>query len=536
MKRTQVWVAAGTAVVIALAAGYWLGNVGARPDASAGAAQTATGGGKKLLYYRNPMGLPDTSPVPKKDPMGMDYVPVYEGEDDAQEKASADQVRVSADKIQKLGVRTEKATMRTVDRVVRASGRIEVDERRVFAVSPKFEGWIERLFVNATGQPVSRGQALFDVYSPELVSAQREYAVALEGVAALRDAEPSARESMQQLADAALARLRNWDIPADQIKALESKPGERRTLVFRSPVSGIVMEKKGVQGMRFMPGEAIYQIADLSSVWVQADVFEQDAMSLREGAPVRIRVDSQPGKTFEGRVAYIYPTVKTDTRTLQVRVELANREGRFKPGMYAQVEIPGAQHEPVLTVPNSAVIDSGKRRVVLVQAGEGRFEPRDVKTGLSGSDYVEVLSGVKEGEVVVVAANFLIDAESNLKAAIGGLGQAAPAAEQSAGAASGEHADHAAAAKPVAAKAHGRIEAIDAKAGSLTIAHEPIASLKWPAMSMDFGLTNSGQLKGLKVGDAVDFELAERAPGDWVVTAIAVAKGAPGAHDAHAGH
>jgi Cu(I)/Ag(I) efflux system membrane fusion protein len=534
VKRAFAWVAAGAAVIVALGAGYWLGNRGAHPDASAGTTRTAAGA-RKILFYRNPMGLPDTSPVPKKDPMGMDYVPVYEGEDSAaQEAASPDQVRISADRIQKLGVRTEVATQRALDRVVRAAGRIEVDERRLYAIAPKFEGWIEHLYVNVTGQPVSRGQALFDVYSPELVSAQREYAVALEGVSALRDASPEARANMQQLADAALVRLRNWDIPADQLRGLAKQGGERHALVFRSPVNGIVMEKKGIQGMRFMPGDAIYQIADLSSVWVQADVFEQDAMALHQGAPVRIRVDSQPGKIFEGRVAYVYPTVKTDTRTLQVRVELANREGRFKPGMYAQVEIPGATQDPVLTVPTSAVIDSGKRRVVLVEAGEGRFEPREVETGRTGSDYVEVLSGVKEGETVVVAANFLIDAESNLKAAIGGLGHAghgaAPVAGQSAPAPAG-HADHAAA--PATAKAHGRIEAIDAKAGSLTIAHQAIASLKWPPMTMDFDLTNSGQLKGLKPGDEVDFELAERGPGDWVITAISVAGGAQSAHAGH---
>jgi Cu(I)/Ag(I) efflux system membrane fusion protein len=250
---------------------------------------------KKLLYYRNPMGLPDTSPVPKKDPMGMDYIAVYAGGDES-EPAAPGQIRISTEKVQKLGVRTEAARSRTLDRTVRAAGRVEPDERRVYAIAPKFEGYVERLLVNVTGQPVSKGQPLFEVYSPELVSAQREYAIAMQGVASLKDAGGTAQTGMQQLAESSLQRLRSWDISDEQIKALASSGEAKRTLTFRSTASGIVTEKKAVQGMRFMPGEALYQVADLSSVWVIADVFEQDIGLIKSGSHRR-RSGSTPTPT-----------------------------------------------------------------------------------------------------------------------------------------------------------------------------------------------------------------------------------------------
>ena len=503
-----------TALVVALAlaagAGYWWGS---RMQLEPQATQDAKSE-RRVLYYRNPMGLPDTSPVPKKDPMGMDYVPVYEGE--AEAAPTAGQIAISTEKIQKLGVRTESAEVRELDRVVRAAGRIEIDERRVHVVAPKFEGWVERLHVNATGQPVSRGQPLFDVYSPELVSAQREYAIAAQGVESLRDASPEAQASMRQLADSSLVRLRNWDIPDAQIQALAKSGAARRTLTLRAPVSGIVLEKKALAGMRFMPGESLYQIADLSSVWVVADVFEQDIAQVAPGAPATITLGAYPGERFSGKVSYIYPTLNPETRTIPVRVELPNPGMKLKPAMFAQMEL--ARHgEKMLAVPVSAVIDSGTRRIVLVQMGEGRFEPREVSLGARGDNYVAVLDGVSEGEQVVVAANFLIDAESNLKAALGSLSQASPAGTAEA---------QKPRAKPVSHRGEGTVEGVDLKANTITLSHGPIASLKWPAMSMEFTLANASLAQKLKPGDRVAFEFVERQPGDYVVTQIA----------SHAGH
>ena len=431
MKTTTTVLATATVIALLGAVGagsYWLGarSLPQSSETSAGSAASgpiAAPKPRKLLYYRNPMGLADTSPTPKKDPMGMDYVAVYEGEDESTpgaDAASPNQVRISAEKIQKLGVRTEPAAMRMLGKTVRAAGRIEPDERRVFAVTAKFEGYVERLHVNATGQPVAKGQPLFEAYSPELVSAQREYAIAVQGIEAMKDAGSDAQASMRQLADSSLARLRNWDLSPSQVTALMKSGQPQRTISFPSPVSGIVSEKKALQGMRFMPGEMLYQVTDLSSVWVIADLSEQDIGLVKSGAKARVTTTAYPNEAFEGRITYIYPTLKPETRSIPVRVEMANPGGKLKPAMFAQVEMSVGGKSPVLTVPDSAVIDTGTRRIVFVQVKEGRFEPREVHIGGRGEHHVEILKGVKNGEQVVVAANFLIDAESNLKAVLGG--------------------------------------------------------------------------------------------------------------------
>ncbi|WP_220636757.1 efflux RND transporter periplasmic adaptor subunit [Georgfuchsia toluolica] len=520
----------GTGIVIAVAvlaagAGYWMGtrHNGSERDAAAVAQQPATDTAaakkaRKLLYYRNPMGLPDTSLVPKKDPMGMDYIAVYAGEEDG-EPASPNQIGISTGKVQKLGVRTEAAQLRTLDKVVRAAGRIEPDERRIYAIAPKFEGYVERLYANATGQTVGKGQPLFEVYSPDLVSAQREYAIAAQGVESLKSAGGEAQNGMQQLADASLLRLKNWDISEEQVKALTKSGEAKRTLTFRSPVTGVITEKKALQGMRFMPGEALYQVADLSSVWVVADVFEQDIGLVKTGAKAKVMIGAYPGKLFEGAITYVYPTLSAETRTVPVRVELANPGALLKPGMFAQVELPVGGKIKVVTAHVSAVIDSGTRQIVLIQLGEGRFEPREVKLGTRTDNYVEVVEGVKDGEQVVVAANFLIDAESNLKAALGGLGHAHDAAKPA------TTVDH---------RAEGKLDAIDAKAGTVTITHGPIESLRWPGMTMDFTLANSALLGNLKPGTIVAFTFVERSPDEWVIVKLEAADTSP--PPAHSGH
>jgi Cu(I)/Ag(I) efflux system membrane fusion protein len=308
---------------------------------------------------------------------------------------------------------------------------------------------------------------------------------------------------MQQLADASLQRLKNWDISDEQLKALARNGDAKRTLTFRAPVAGIVTEKKAVQGMRFMPGETLFQIADTSSVWVQADVFEQDIAAVHVGQKAKIRINAYPGEVFEGRIAYVYPTLKAETRTVPVRIELPNPKGKLKPAMFADVDIPAGGAASVLTVPASAVIDSGVRQTVVMQLAEGRFEPRVVKLGQRGGEFVQVLEGVREGEMVVSSANFLIDAESNLKAALWGMQKAESAKPGSVG--------H---------RAVGVLNAIDAAAGTVTISHEPVASLKWPAMKMDFVLANPSLVAGMKPGAAIDFEFVERGQGEWVVTSL----------------
>jgi len=517
-------------VAAALAAGYWWGN--AKPVISAANSPGAVTPDRKILYYRNPMGLPDTSPVPKKDPMGMDYVPVYEGEEPA---ASGSVVKINPDKVQKLGVRTETVELRELTRTVQAVATIQASERQLHTVSPKFEGWIQKLYVNTTGQLVRRGEPLLEVYSPDLVTAQQEYLIAWKGVQSVKGASPEVEASMRTLVDSALQRLRNWDISEAELQRLQQEGKARQSITLRAQASGVVMEKRAVAGMRFMPGEMLYQIADLSSVWVLADVFEQDLGLVRQGQSVKIRVDAYPDKAFAGKVTFIYPTVAPETRTAKVRIELPNPAGLLKPAMYARVEIASSRGRgKVLAVPDSAVLDTGTRQLVLVQRGEGAFEPRPLKLGMRTDGYIEVLDGIKAGESVVVSANFLIDAESNLKAALSGFGHSA----------NGSKPDEKEQVKPGASVAaptlanhrgEGSIEAVDPARSTVTLAHGPIASLKWPAMTMDFRVKDPALLRTLKPGQKIAFDLIEESAGEYVIVRVQPAGASPAARD-HGGH
>lgn len=383
----------------------------------------------KILYYRHPMGAADTSPVPKKDEMGMDYLPVYESE-----LANSGQIQISPEKIQKLGVSTETVVKRALIRSIRALGSIQVDERRVHAVTPKFEGWIQRLYVNATGLAVKRGQPLLEVYSPELMTAQQEYLIARKGQQALQQGSAQARGTAEHLTDNALQRLHYWDIAPAQLQRLQIQEKPLDTLPLLSPVNGVVLEKPAQEGIRFMPGELLFRIADLSTVWLLAEVFEQDIGAIRLGQVMQVHINAYPERLFSGKVGFIYPTLATETRTVKVRVELPNGEGLLKPGLYGNVTLATQEEKDArLAVPDSAVIDSGTRKIVLLQRNEGRFEPRVVKLGRQTDGYYEVLEGLDAGDEVVTRANFLIDAESNLKSALDGFdshsadaGQATP--------------------------------------------------------------------------------------------------------------
>ena len=497
-------------VAAALAVGYFVGRLGiSGPPKETTAATVAQAtapeakpGERKVLYYRNPMGLPDTSPVPKKDQMGMDYIAVYEGED----KDPVGTVRVSADRIQTLGVRVEPVSKRSLARVVRAVGTIEINERGQHTVAPKFEGWIEKLHVNTTGQAVSRGQPLAEVYSPELLSAQREYLIAYNATSSLSGAGSDAQAGVKQLATAALERLRNWDISEQQLERLRAGGEPRRTLTLTAPASGVIVKDPPVAGMRFMPGEALFRIADLSRVWLIGDVFEQDLALVRVGTRGAITVSAYPDKHFPGQVTFIYPTLNSVTRTARVRIELANPQGQLKPGMYGTVQIEAGPKREVLTVPDSAVIDSGTRQVVLVALGEGRFEPRDVKVGSRGDGFVEILSGVNDGDSVVTRANFLIDSESNLKAALSGF-----TADKNAAAGGG--------AGP-SVSGEGSVVEIDVAGNRISLDHDPIPALKWSRMEMEFGLAPGALPKNLKPGDRVKFDMKAGKPGEYIITKL----------------
>ena len=405
-------------------------DIGAPPQTAAAPSAPApapSGGRGRILYYRNPMGLPDTSPVPKKDSMGMDYIPVYE--DEANQPAGT--VTVSPERVQMLGVRTEAAAERTLTRSIRAVGTIAVDERRLAVVAPRFEGWIQRLLVNETGQPVRRGQPLFEVYSPELAAAEQEYVIARQAEGAMAHADPAMRSGSAGIAAAALTRMRNFDLPAEEVARLRRTGRVGNALALTSPMDGVVLEKTALQGMRFAPGDALYRIADLSTVWLLADVFEQDLGLIRPGQEASIAMTAYPDRRFAGKVTFVYPTLNAATRTARVRIEIPNPEQLLKPDMYATVEVAAPLGSaPVVAVPDSAVLDSGTRQVVLIERAPGRYEPRAVQTGRRADGQVEIRQGIRAGDRVVVGANFLIDAESNLRAALQSFAAPAPGQEQ----------------------------------------------------------------------------------------------------------
>jgi Cu(I)/Ag(I) efflux system membrane fusion protein len=366
---------------------------------------------RKIKYYRNPMGLPDVSSTPKKDSMGMDYIPVYEGED-----SDDGSVKVSPGKIQRTGVKSEPAALRPIRTVVRAPGAIQLDERRVSVIAMRAETYLQSVADVTTGTFVKKGQPLMQVYSPAVSSAAAEYVTTL--TSRTTAGEPSYGRGSRQ-------RLMNLDVPDAVITAIERTRVVPVTVEWSAPRDGIVLERNAVQGMRAQPGDVLFRVADTSLVWAMIDVAERDLGPLAVGQPVTVRARSFPTRDFSGKIAVVYPQVNRETRTARVRVELTNSDLALLPDMYVDAEIEIGGSESVLSVPDSSVLDTGSRQVVLVDKGEGRFEPRDVKIGRRGSGLIEIRSGLKDGEPVVVAANFLIDAESNLKAALRGFAEGA---------------------------------------------------------------------------------------------------------------
>lgn len=352
---------------------------------------------KKILYYRNPMGLPDTSPVPKKDSMGMDYIPVY-----ASEEEDGSAVRISPGKLQRTGVRTETVNERVIAQQVRAPGTVQPDERSISIVTAPAASYVGNVENVTTGDRVRKGQRLLELRSPELAAA-------------------AVQVQINPGSNTARRRLENLAVPSEVIDEIDRTRQVPRAFTWYAPRDGIVLVRNATEGMKMSAGDLLFRIADLSTVWVLADVPEYTLASVAPGQAAMIRVRSLPGRMFEGRVALVYPQVNQTTRTTKVRIVIPNPDGLLRPDMYADVEITAGAANPVIAVPDSAVIDTGTRRIVILDAGEGRFEPREVETGIRGSGYTEIRDGIAAGDRVVVAANFLIDAESNLKAALSGM-------------------------------------------------------------------------------------------------------------------
>ena len=327
-------------------------------------------------------------------------------------------VSIDSQRQQLIGVRLAPVTREPMAAMVRTTGVVRYDETRLADVNVKLEGWIRDLHVDFTGQLVQKGQPVFTLYSPDLLTTQQEYLLALKTRDQVKDsAIADAREYANRVVDAARQRLRLWDIPPEEIAALEQTGRAPDAITFRSPVTGFVIEKQALRGMHVMPGQMLYKVADLSVIWVDADVYEQEMALARLGQPASITLDAYPGESFDGRAIYIYPFVEENTRTVKVRFQFANARGRLKPGMYANVELKGAGGVG-LTVPANAVLDSGTEQVVFVAQGEGYFIPRTVKLGRRLGDRIEIADGVKEGEQVATGATFFLDSESQLRAGL----------------------------------------------------------------------------------------------------------------------
>lgn len=415
---------------IGLSIGYRLGGAGsmAKMERAANPPAGATAKGR-ILYYKNPMGLPDTSPVPKKDAMGMDYIPVYAG----QSGNEPGLVTVSPGRLQMLGVRTTAATLRkSLARTVQATGTVQPDESRLSSVTTKFDGVVQKLFVSTTGAHVIQGEPLAQVWiqtpetmmqaGPDVITRQ------IDLVIALQDKNPVAIAQAENV-------LRQYGIPESAIQEIHRTGLPTRFVTVTAPRSGVVLEKPAIEGMHFNTGDPLFKIADLSTVWLMADIQEEDLGSVHVGDPVTASFVAYPGRSFTGKVDFIYPNLVAGTRAGQVRIVFPNKQGQLRQSMYANVTVNTAQSaaRAMVVVPDSAILNSGTRKVVLVARGGGRFEPRMVETGLHGDGFTQILEGVKAGEQVVVNANFLIDAESNLQSALQSFTMGNPATEPAGG-------------------------------------------------------------------------------------------------------
>ena len=357
-------------------------------------------GDRKIKYYKSTMMLGEISQTPRKDSMGMDMVPVYEGED------TGSAITVDAVTIQKMGVRTAPVIKGPLRRVIRTIGVVEFNETALADVTTKFSGWIEKLHVDSTGKQVKKGEPLFDIYSPDLYSAQNEYVVALN------QGSPGLKASARQ-------KLSLYDISEDQIAELEKTRQPQRTLSVRAPIDGVVVEKMAVQGQRAEAGMKLYRLADLGIVWVQSQVYEQDLAYIKLAQEAEVSLSYLPDRKFVGRVTYVYPTVDEKTRTARVRMEFHNPGFFLKPGMFATAEIRAELASSALLVPDTAVLRSGEKNTVFVALDGGRFDPRIVTLGSrSENNLYEVTSGLSEGEQVVTSGQFMLDSESQLREAI----------------------------------------------------------------------------------------------------------------------
>ncbi len=372
-------------------------------------------GERKILYWQAPMNPTEIYDKPGKSKMGMDLVPVYDDE-----VSSGSSIKIDPTTVQNMGVRMAFVERRDFSRVIRTVGKIGYNEENIYAVSTRISGWIEDLIVNYTGEEVKKGQELLEIYSPELVTTQQEYLLALKNKQQVGDSKfSSIRDGAESLVKASRQRLEYWDIPESAIRELEQSGKVRKTLALEAPHSGVIIKKNADEGQYVKAGMTLYHIADLSTVWVDVSIYDNEAPWVKVGSPAEMELSYLPGKTFEGHVTYIYPYLDEKARDIKVRLEFNNPGIQLKPGMYANINIQTPPIHDALVVPSEAVIRSGQRNLVFINRDKGRFEPRDVILGEESEDgKVRIISGIFEGEKIVVSAQFLLDSESRLQEAI----------------------------------------------------------------------------------------------------------------------
>lgn len=385
------------------------------PTSDSNTDNISSSGGKEILYYRAPMDPTYISPKPGKSPMGMDLVPVYAGEE-----TYGSTVRINPATVQNIGVRTATVIKKDLYQNIRTVGRVDYDETQVGFVQTKFSGWIEKTYVDKTGQKVRKGDTLLEIYSPQLVTAQEEYLETYRRLnQAIKENRTISIENLKSTLISTRKRLKNFDISNDQIDRLENEQLINKTLKINSPYSGIVDKKHVQDGMEVKPGMKLYSISDVNNVWVYADVYEYETPWIQEGRDATMTLSYIPGKKFKGKVDYIYPYLDSKTRTLKVRLTFPNTDNVLKPGMYANVNISSVQINNAIAVPTEAVMFSGERNLVFIALGEGRFAPRDVIIGIeSGDGFYEIKEGLQAGELVVTSSQFLLDSESKLQESI----------------------------------------------------------------------------------------------------------------------
>lgn len=421
-KRSLIWIGALVVVVV----GQWAFhnyNIWDKMFRSADSSLSE----RKIAYWVAPMDPNYVSDKPGKSPMGMDLVPVYEDEISPQTSSgissdskggSPGQVMIDPVTVHNIGVRSVVVESRPLSKKIRAVGKIDYDETRIASITTKVSGWAEKLYVDFTGQNVQKGDPLIDIYSPELVTTQEEYLQALQSADYFKGAAyAEVAQQLKNLLASTKKRLKLWDITDEQIAELEKTKQVKKTMTIYSPISGIVKHKMINEGERIMPNTHLYEIADLSNVWVQAEIYEYEMPWVEIGQPVTMLLSYYPGQKFKGKISFIYPYLDAKTRTNKVRFEFENPNMELKPDMYANVLIESTTQKSETIVPVSAVILSGERSIVIMDLGEGKFEPRQVTIGIESEDYYTIVDGLQEGEKVVTSAQFLIDSESRLREA-----------------------------------------------------------------------------------------------------------------------